>query len=71
MLGFLFTNGTAPGCFDAADVNDDGAVNIADAIYLLGFLFTGGPDAPAPGDNCGIDPTGTDALDCVTPTGGC
>ncbi len=71
MLGFLFTNGTAPGCFDAADVNDDGAVNIADAIYLLGFLFTGGPDAPPPGDNCGIDPTDTDALDCVTPTGGC
>ena len=70
-LSFLFTQGPEPSCSDAADVNDDGAINIADAIFLLSFLFTNGADAPAPGGECGIDPTGGDSLDCALPTGGC
>lgn len=31
------------------DVNGDGQVNIADAIYIFVYLFAGGP--PPPGEN--------------------
>ena len=34
-LTYLFQLGVAPPCLDAADTNDDGAINIADAIGLL------------------------------------
>ena len=71
LLGFLFSGSAAPGCLDAGDVNADGANNIADAISLLGFLFSGSAEPPAPGTNCGVDPTDTDPLDCQNPTGGC
>jgi hypothetical protein len=46
--------------------NDDGKVNIADPLRLLGFLFGGQPDLPLPSNNtCGIDPT-VDELDCLS-----
>lgn len=50
-------------CRDASDLNDDGAVDVTDAVIGLEFLFRGGapPAAPFPGP--GIDPT-EDALDC-------
>ena len=52
-------------CEDAADSNDDGAVDFSDAIYTLTVIFLGGT-IPAPGTNsCGVDPT-PDALDCGT-----
>jgi len=35
-----------------------GGVNITDGIYILNYLFQGGPAPPAPGpDECGPDPT--------------
>ena len=34
--------------FSRGDVNDDGNLNIADAIYLLAFLFAGGPAPVCP-----------------------
>ncbi len=71
LLGFLFSGGVAPSCDDSADTNDDGSMNIGDAVYLLGFLFSGGAAPPAPGDACGLDPTDTDPLDCLSPTSGC
>jgi hypothetical protein len=71
LLGFLFSGGDAPVCDDSADVNDDGSMNIGDAVYELGFLFSGGPPPPPPGVTCGNDPTDTDPLECATPTGGC
>ena len=38
-------------CRDAADANDDGQLNIADAIYLLSWLFVpGSPRVPLPND---------------------
>ncbi len=51
-------------CEDAADANDDGAVNVADAVYLLEALFRGGPVPPGPFPECGYDPT-EDALGCA------
>jgi hypothetical protein len=52
-------------CEDAADSNEDGAVDFSDAIYTLTVIFLGGT-IPSPGTNsCGVDPT-PDALDCGT-----
>ena len=33
------------------DIDDDGRVNLADAVYLLSYLFQRGP-APAQGEHC-------------------
>ena len=53
-------------CLDAADVNDNGNVNIVDLVHLLLTIMDGAPKIPAPGPmDCGPDPT-KDALDCVS-----
>ncbi len=46
----LFFGESAVCCEAAADVNDDDAININDAIYTLNYLFRGGrrPEAPFP-----------------------
>jgi hypothetical protein len=51
---------------DAADTDDNGSVDLSDAIRVLNFLFLGGAAPLAPGPSvCGPDP-GDDALgDCV------
>ena len=51
---------------DAADTDDNGSVDLSDAIRVLNFLFLGGAQPLAPGPAaCGPDP-GDDALaDCV------
>ena len=54
-----------PLCLDAADANDDGAVNIADAVSILGHLFGGEEPLPDPFLACGPDPT-DDSLTCDT-----
>ena len=46
---------------DALDVNDDGALEIADAVQLLYFLFLGGPPPSLPFPSPGLDPTPFDA----------
>ncbi|MEE2889491.1 MAG: dockerin type I repeat-containing protein [Planctomycetota bacterium] len=43
--------------FRRGDVNSDGARNIADAIFMLGFLFTSGP-APACDDAADVNDDG-------------
>jgi hypothetical protein len=43
----LFISQRPIACSDACDANDDGRLDISDGIYILSFLFTGGP-APAP-----------------------
>ncbi len=51
-------------CDDAADVDDDGRLTVADAAALLDHLFRGGPRPPAPLVGApGRDPT-DDALGC-------
>jgi len=62
-LGWLFTNGQAPACEDAADANDDGRVDISDPMTVLGFLFLGGVTLPPPAAAPGVDPT-ADSLAC-------
>jgi hypothetical protein len=46
----------------AADVDDDGKVDITDPIRLLGWLYLGS-EPPASPRECGPDPDGT-LLDC-------
>ena len=61
-----FVGDTRIQCADAADTNDDGAVDISDAIYSFSYLFWGGPEPSAPFPSPGFDPTG-DVLLCVSP----
>ena len=63
VLGYLFKDGHAPGCLDAADANDDGELDISDPIRVLRALFSGGSPLPAPGDSCGDD-LSADFLGC-------
>ena len=51
-------------CLDACDPNDDGSINIADAIYQLLNFFGDSPPPVAPFPACGSDPTNDD-LDCA------
>jgi hypothetical protein len=43
-------------CPEALDVNDDAALDLADPIYLISFLFAGGPAPQAPFPVEGPDP---------------
>jgi hypothetical protein len=51
-------------CLDAGDGNDDGTLDITDAIFILAHLFLGGPAPPRPYPEPGDDPT-PDALGCA------
>jgi hypothetical protein len=66
-LNFLFLGGPGPGCFSAVDSNDDGDIDIADPVAILLRLFASGTPLPAPGPDCGPDPT-LDALPCQSYT---
>lgn len=44
-------------CQDAADANDDQNLNIADGVFILGYLFTPPMPLADPGPVCGVDPT--------------
>lgn len=62
LLDTLF-GATTLTCLSAADANDSGAVDIADPIHVLSFLFSlGAPPAP-PFPDCGPDPS-LDAVPC-------
>ena len=41
ILNFLFFGRQAPPCFDAADADDSGQLEMNDAIALFSFLFLG------------------------------
>jgi len=51
-------------CKDMLDVNDDGALNTADPVFLLTYVFLKGPQPAAPFRACAVDPTATDPLGC-------
>lgn len=64
ILGYLLVeNPTRLDCLDAADTNDDGRLDIADAVFLLSHLFLGTEPPPVPFPECAEDPT-ADELDC-------
>ncbi len=68
ILSYLFQNESpcddaVEDCEDAADANDDGAIDIADAIRLLSYLSETGPPPPFPFPEAGADET-EDALAC-------
>ena len=88
VVSFLFLPGTMkfqPPCLDACDCNDDGRIDLADAVCILQYLFQFGRFPPAPGPGLrvtgnpnpnmveptppGLDPT-DDKLDCAA-GGGC
>ena len=50
-------------CRKAADVDDNGRLDINDPVLLLRFLFLGGVAPEEPTAACGVDPT-ADALTC-------
>ena len=52
---------TAP----AVDANDDGGLDIADAVKILGHLFAQAGPLPDPFGACGTDPT-SDDLGCLS-----
>lgn len=63
LLFALSGSGDPIDCQHACDSNDDGALDVADAVYELSFLFTGGPPPAGPYPDCGFDPT-PDDLSC-------
>jgi len=72
ILEFLFrgVRGPVSSCLDAADVDDDGTVEVIDPILLVAYLFLGFQPPPDPGPlECGVDPTESDRLgECVDDT---
>lgn len=63
LIELFGTSDAAIDCSDALDSNDDGSVNIADALHSLNVLFASGQLPPAPFEECGCDPT-PDELGC-------
>jgi hypothetical protein len=51
---------------DAIDSNDDGGLDISDALFTLNFLFDSGPQPPSPYPFPGTDPS-PDGLSCAFP----
>jgi hypothetical protein len=58
ILGYLFLGDKKVPCEQAGDANDDGALDLSDAVYVLSFLFLGGKAIEPPVGTCGIDPSG-------------
>lgn len=66
VISFLFLTGVDhfdPPCLDACDANDDGRIDLADAVFILQYLFKMGKEPKPPFPDPGTDPT-PDRLDC-------
>ena len=69
ILEALFSHAGRLDCEDAAGVNDDGLIDVSDAVFEL-LALAGAGEPPAPGPlTCGDDST-HDALDCDAPVCG-
>ncbi len=63
VLTYLFQGGVRVECLDAADADDNGEVDITDAVFSLGAQFLGQRAIEPPYPNCGRDPS-PDFLGC-------
>lgn len=59
----IFLGEPSAGCDDAADMDDDGVLNITDAVYCVRHLFQDGSAPLEPFPECGEDPT-VDDISC-------
>ena len=67
-LDWLFAGAAVPGCLAALNTNGDDKVDIADPVYLLGFLFGGGSAPADPFPDCGPGTLPADEeLGCANP----
>ena len=64
ILGCLFLGTPCLGCEDTQDANDDGLVNIGDAVFLLVWRFGNGSAPRPPFPECGSDPTVDPLREC-------
>ena len=64
VLGYLFLGNEAPRCPDAADADDNGLIEITDAIAILSQLFAGEGRISAPYPSSGRDSTPDDLPEC-------
>ena len=71
LLDALFRDSHGLGCADACDTNDDESLDVTDAIFLLNFLFQGGPQLPPPFPAAGADPFPAAGADPGAETLGC
>ena len=65
ILSYLFGDGPAPRCPDAADANDDGRINIADPVTILYLLFSPYKKLAPPYPAMGRDPTEDELGPCL------
>ena len=63
LLLHLF-KGAEISCQIAGDANNDDALNVSDAIFLIDFLFRRGDPPAAPFPQAGVDPDGDVPLGC-------
>jgi hypothetical protein len=69
ILAYIFRGDLPPSCLAAADADDNGQIDVADAIRLLGAHVLNGAPLPPPNASPGPDPT-PDALGCDSYGGG-
>jgi len=63
IVRYLFA-GVSIDCEDALDANDDGVLDVTDAILVLDLLYRAGVAPPAPFPQKGEDPSAGDELGC-------
>jgi len=63
LLGYQFGKKPPPACLKTADLDDDGDIDLRDAVFGLDYLFAGMEGPPPPSIHCGMDPT-EDHLGC-------
>jgi len=57
IAAYVAGSGSAPVILDSADIDDNGAVHIGDAVQLASWLFDGGAPPAEPFPSPGTDPT--------------
>jgi hypothetical protein len=63
----LFKGGAALPCNDAADVNNNGLIEVSDVVHLLNHLYRGGAPPRPPYPQAGFEDPAEDPLDCARP----